>query len=76
MTIHKSQGSEYPVVVIPVSAEHRIMLQRNLLYTAMTRARERLYFVGQRAALTYGIQNERVSTRNSMLAELLAERLR
>ncbi|MEI7504437.1 MAG: ATP-binding domain-containing protein [Paludibacter sp.] len=76
ITIHKSQGSEYPVVIIPVTLQHRIMLQRNLLYTAMTRARQRLFFVGMKQALTYAVQNERVSQRYSMLAELLKDILR
>lgn len=71
ITIHKSQGSEYTVVVLPLTMQHRIMLQRNLVYTAMTRARRLLVFVGQRKALEYAVANDRRSTRYSALRERL-----
>ncbi len=71
ITIHKSQGSEYTVVVLPLTMQHRIMLQRNLVYTAMTRARRLIVFVGQRKALEYAVANDRRSTRYSALQERL-----
>jgi exodeoxyribonuclease V alpha subunit len=72
-TIHKSQGSEFPVVVIPVSMSHFIMLQRNLIYTAMTRAKELCILVGDKKALGTAIGNERPILRNTGLAERCAE---
>ncbi len=71
ITIHKSQGSEYPCVVIPMTLQHRIMLQRNLVYTAMTRARRLLVFVGNRAALTTAIRNTRIARRYTSLSQQL-----
>jgi len=71
ITIHKSQGSEYDVVVLPMTLQHRIMLQRNLLYTAMTRARKLLVFVGQRAALETAVHNDRITRRYSGLEDAL-----
>ncbi len=71
-TVHKSQGSEYPVVVTVVSTSHYIMLQRNLLYTAVTRAQTLLVMVGQTKAVGTMIANNRVRERYSRLAELLA----
>jgi exodeoxyribonuclease V alpha subunit len=56
-TIHKSQGSEFPAVVVPVVLSHRIMLQRNLLYTAVTRARGLVVLVGQKEALRLAVHN-------------------
>lgn len=70
-TVHKSQGSEYPIVVMPVSEKHRVMLQRNLIYTAMTRAKRILVLAGTRKALGYAIKNNKVASRNTMLAERL-----
>ena len=55
ITIHKSQGSEFPVVIIPAHAEHRYMLQRNLIYTAVTRARQLVVVVGSKKALQYAV---------------------
>jgi exodeoxyribonuclease V alpha subunit len=68
-TIHKSQGSEYRAVVIPVSVQHYIMLQRNLLYTAVTRAEEQVVLVGTHRALHIAINNDKVSRRNTKLKE-------
>ena len=68
-TIHKSQGSEYPVVIIPVSTQHYIMLQRNLLYTAVTRAENMVFLVGTPKAIYMAIKNDRVSKRNTKLIE-------
>ncbi len=70
-TIHKAQGSEYPVVVIPLHTQHYIMLQRNLLYTGITRAKEQVVIVGSEKALDICIRNNRVMWRNSYLAERL-----
>ena len=67
VTIHKSQGSEYPVVVIPVLMNHYIMLQRNLIYTGITRAKKVLVTAGTRKALSYAVHNVTVQRRNTML---------
>jgi len=71
-TIHKSQGSEYPVVIIPILNEAYIMLQRNLIYTAITRAKEKVIIVGQRDAFFKAIHKVDVSMRNTILGELIA----
>ena len=71
-TIHKSQGSEYPIVIIPILNEAYIMLQRNLIYTAITRAKERVILVGQKEAFFTAVHNAKAAQRNTMLAELLA----
>ena len=73
-TVHKAQGSEYPVVVIPLHTQHYLMLQRNLLYTGITRAKERIVIVGTKRALGICIRNNQVMERNSYLAERLQER--
>jgi exodeoxyribonuclease V alpha subunit len=72
VTVHKSQGSEYPVVVIPLVKDHRMLLQRNLLYTAITRARRFCVLVGQLQALEWAVKNDRITLRNTRLAERLA----
>ncbi len=71
MSVHKSQGSEYPVVVLPLVPGHGIMLQRNLLYTAVTRARIKVILLGSRAALNTAVGNDRQRRRYSLLAERL-----
>ena len=73
-TVHKAQGSEYPVVVIPLHTQHYLMLQRNLLYTGITRAKERVVIVGTKRAIGICIRNNQVMERNSYLAERLQER--
>ena len=70
-TIHKAQGSEYPAVVIPLHTQHYMMLQRNLLYTGITRAKERVVIIGTKQALGICIRNNQVMQRNSYLAERL-----
>lgn len=75
MSVHKSQGSEYPVILLPLLPGHRIMLQRNLLYTAVTRARERVILLGSRGALQTAVENDRTRRRYTLLAERLAEAL-
>ncbi|MBW2104217.1 MAG: ATP-binding domain-containing protein, partial [Deltaproteobacteria bacterium] len=59
VSIHKSQGSEYPAVIIPLLTQHFVMLQRNLIYTAVTRGRRLVVLVGSRKALAVGIGNNR-----------------
>ncbi|PWB10824.1 ATP-dependent RecD-like DNA helicase [Paramuribaculum intestinale] len=71
VTIHKSQGSEFPVVVIPVTMKHFVMLQRNLIYTGITRAKKICVLVGTTKALAYAIHNQTVSKRNTKLKERL-----
>lgn len=70
-TIHKAQGSEYPIVVMPFTMSHYVMLQRNLLYTGVTRAKKILVLIGERKAVTYAIGNETTTSRNTKLAERL-----
>lgn len=72
-TIHKSQGSEYPIVVMPVLMNHYIMLQRNLIYTGITRAKKILVLVGTKKALHYAIRNVTVQKRNTMLRERICK---
>ncbi len=70
-TVHKAQGSEYPIVVAPVSMQHYMMLQRNLLYTCVTRARRLFVLVGTRRAISMAVANNRIRKRNTRLAERL-----
>ena len=70
-TIHKAQGSEYPIVVMPFSMSHFVMLQRNLLYTGVTRAKKILVLIGEKKAVSYAIRNEKTAERNTKLAERL-----
>ena len=72
-TIHKSQGSEYPIVVMPFTMSHYVMLQRNLLYTGVTRAKKILVLVGEKKAVWYAIKNETTADRNTRLAIRLQE---
>jgi len=71
MSVHKSQGSEYPVVIMPLTSGHHVMLQRNLLYTAVTRAKQRVILLGSKAALNTALSNDRTKRRYSLLAERL-----
>ena len=71
-TIHKSQGSEYPAVVIPVMTQHYTMLQRNLLYTGVTRGKKLVVLVGQKKAIAIGVRNVSGRRRWSKLREWLA----
>lgn len=70
-TIHKSQGSEYPLVVMPVLMTHYVMLQRNLIYTGITRAKKICILIGTKKALWYAIRNMSVLKRNTRLKERL-----
>ncbi len=71
-TIHKAQGSEYPAVVVPVTTQHYTMLQRNLIYTAITRGRRLVVLVGQRRALAIAVSGRSQGHRWTRLAQLLA----
>jgi len=73
-TIHKSQGSEYPAVVIPVMTQHYAMLQRNLIYTGVTRGKKLVVLVGQKKAVAISVKNVSGRRRWSKLDEWLAER--
>ena len=73
ISIHKSQGSEFPAVIIPVIKGHYIMLQRNLIYTAITRARKIVVLVGSRKAIGMAINNNQTNRRNTRLSLLLKE---
>ncbi|MBX7259919.1 MAG: ATP-binding domain-containing protein, partial [Candidatus Hydrogenedentes bacterium] len=71
-TIHKSQGSEYPAVVVPLLTQHFMMLQRNVLYTAITRASRLVVLVGDPKAVAMAVHNTKTTKRNSRLTERLA----
>ena len=73
-TIHKAQGSEYPIVVMPFTMSHYAMLQRNLLYTGVTRAKKVFVLIGEKKALSYAIRNEITGARNTKLALRLEKR--
>jgi exodeoxyribonuclease V alpha subunit len=71
MSVHKSQGSEYPVVVLPLLVQHYMLLQRNLLYTAVTRAKKMVVLVGTRKAIAMAVKNDKITARWTALAERL-----
>jgi len=71
ITIHKSQGSEYDAVVIPVTTQHYTMLQRNLIYTAITRGKKLVVLIGSMKALNIAIRNNHIQKRFSCLEEKL-----
>jgi exodeoxyribonuclease V alpha subunit len=73
ISIHKAQGSEFPVVVIPLLAQHYMMLQRNLLYTGVTRARSMVVLVSNPRAIAIAVHNDRIALRNTRLAQRLQE---
>jgi exodeoxyribonuclease V alpha subunit len=75
-TIHKSQGSEYPAVVIPLTIQHYTMLQRNLVYTGVTQGKRLVVLVGQRKALAIAVKGAQTRRRWSKLGEWLAMRCR
>jgi exodeoxyribonuclease V alpha subunit len=68
VSVHKSQGSEYPVVVLPILTQHYILLQRNLIYTAVTRGRNLVVMVGSRRALAIGVNNNETQQRFTRLS--------
>ena len=69
ISIHKSQGSEYPIVVVPLLKAHFMMLQRNLLYTAITRGRKKVYLVGDPAAYAMAVRNSEARRRVTHLRQ-------
>jgi exodeoxyribonuclease V alpha subunit len=71
ITIHKSQGSEFPVVIVPLATQHYLLLQRNLVYTAITRGKKMVLLVGQKKALEMAVKNNRTSERFSALLDRL-----
>ena len=71
VTVHKSQGSEYPIVVIPLTKAHYMMMKRNLIYTAITRAKSLCVLIGQKQTLYMGINNVDTTKRNTYLKEFL-----
>ncbi len=73
VTIHKSQGSEYPAVVMITHTQHYMMLQRNLVYTGLTRAKKTMVFLGTQKAISIAVNNNKIKARNTILAELLKE---
>ncbi|MEA1939636.1 MAG: ATP-dependent RecD-like DNA helicase [Candidatus Caldatribacteriota bacterium] len=73
ITVHKSQGSEYRIVIIPVTTQHYLLLQRNLLYTGITRAKEMIILIGTKKALWIAIKNDKTFHRNTLLRERLME---
>jgi exodeoxyribonuclease V alpha subunit len=72
-SVHKSQGSEYPAVVMPLHTSHYLLLHRSILYTAVTRGKNLVVLVGSKKALAMAIRNLRVEKRNTGLREKLAE---
>lgn len=72
VSVHKSQGSEYPCVVIPILTQHYVLLQRNLLYTAVTRGKKLVVVVGSKKALAIAIKNNRQQSRYTFLRERLS----
>jgi exodeoxyribonuclease V alpha subunit len=72
ISIHKSQGSEYPVVIVPLLKAHFMMLQRNLLYTAITRGKKKVFLVGEPAAYAMAVRNSEAKTRSTHLREKIA----
>ncbi len=71
ITVHKSQGSEYPALILPIVSQHYLMLQRNILYTAITRGKSLVVVVGEKKALRRALNNTDVTRRNTRLAERL-----
>ncbi|GHU13282.1 hypothetical protein FACS189449_08440 [Alphaproteobacteria bacterium] len=73
VSIHKSQGSEYPVVVIPLVMSHYMMLQRNLIYTGITRGKKLVVIVGSKKAMFISVNNDKTMKRNTWLKERLSD---
>jgi exodeoxyribonuclease V alpha subunit len=72
VSVHKSQGSEYPVVILPVVTQHYLLLQRNLIYTGITRAKKRVVLIGTKKALAIAVRNNKPQRRYTLLSERLA----
>jgi exodeoxyribonuclease V alpha subunit len=75
ITIHKSQGSEFPVVILPMSMQHYVMLQRNLIYTALTRAKKLAIFIGSKKALGFAVRSNDSIARQTRLAARIQQEL-
>jgi exodeoxyribonuclease V alpha subunit len=73
ISVHKSQGSEYPVVVFPLLKQHYMMLQRNLVYTGLTRAKRKVIFVGDPTAFAMAIRNDKTLARRTDLIRKLEQ---
>ncbi|MCG6537936.1 MAG: ATP-binding domain-containing protein, partial [Syntrophales bacterium LBB04] len=73
VSIHKSQGSEYPAVVIPILIQHYILLQRNLIYTGVTRGKKLVVLIGTKKALAIAIRNNKTEKRYTLLRQRLRE---
>ncbi len=76
VSVHKSQGSEYPVVVIPIVTQHYMLLQRNLLYTGITRGKKMVVLVGTKKAIAIAIKNNKPQKRYTLLKERLISLIR
>jgi exodeoxyribonuclease V alpha subunit len=72
ISVHKSQGSEYPAVIVPILMQHYLLLQRNLIYTAITRARKLVVMVGTKKALSTGVKNDKTRKRYTSLRRRLS----
>jgi exodeoxyribonuclease V alpha subunit len=71
ISVHKSQGSEYPVVILPVVTQHYLLLQRNLIYTGITRAKKLVILIGTKKALAIALRNNKPQRRYTFLSERL-----
>ena len=71
ISVHKSQGNEYPAVIVPILTQHYVLLQRNLLYTAITRGKKLVLLIGSKKALGIAIRNNKTADRYSRLRERL-----
>ena len=69
ISIHKSQGSEYPVVILPLMKQHFMMLQRNLIYTGITRGKKEVFLIGEPEAYAMAVRNAKSNIRRSNLVE-------
>jgi len=75
ISVHKSQGNEYPAVILPLVTQHYMLLQRNLLYTAITRGKKLVVIVGTRKAMGIAIRNNKTQERYTLLRQRLAQSL-
>ncbi|MBR4331004.1 MAG: AAA family ATPase, partial [Candidatus Riflebacteria bacterium] len=73
ITVHKSQGSEYPAVVMIAHTQHYMMLQRNLIYTGLTRAKKTMVFLGSKKAISIAVNNNKIKKRNTLFCELIKD---
>ncbi|MCJ7684968.1 MAG: ATP-dependent RecD-like DNA helicase, partial [Desulfobacteraceae bacterium] len=71
VSVHKSQGSEYPAIIIPLLTQHYMLLQRNLIYTAVTRGRKLVILIGTKKALAIGVKNDKTRKRYTLLEQRL-----